>query len=248
MFVIWGKKPVEAYLSVQKDALPRGTKLNVVGTTFGDIQKKAQDKGAQIKKFSSAEDPQWPAPMVHHQNICLTVRDFHWEIPWEESIYDIEERIKTHPKGCLGIYLHHVHDPQNMGSIFRSAVFFGVKFVFYPKNRQCPLTPAVLKVSSGAALGLNCVNIGNTFQTLKAMKEMGIWIVGTSVDKSAIPVKDLPKDRPYVLVLGNEEQGLSSSLLDQCDYKVSINPPETPFFIDSLNVGVAAGIILNNLV
>ena len=159
--------------------------------------------------------------------------------------YDLSDLIKEHScrEKSLVVALDHISDPRNLGAIIRSCSFFGVSHVIVPQYRQVLLTDSVLATSMGGLSLVKVVEVVNLASSLKKLKEEGYWIIGTTMGGS--DYKELVGfyDK-VVLVLGSEDKGMSSIIQNLSDRTVSIvsNAEQK---IDSLNVSVAAGILIS---
>jgi 23S rRNA (guanosine2251-2'-O)-methyltransferase len=142
--------------------------------------------------------------------------------------------------GALWLALDSVQDPQNLGSIFRTAAFFGVRGVVLPRDRSASLTEAAYDVASGAVELVPHATVTNLSRALDAAKDAGIWTVGSS-EHAERSIWELGPDRAWLLVLGNEERGLRRLTLERCDELVAIQPRGE---LTSLNVAVAAGVLM----
>ncbi|KAI8876836.1 hypothetical protein K501DRAFT_326848 [Backusella circina FSU 941] len=148
--------------------------------------------------------------------------------------------------------LDEVQDPQNLGSIMRTAHFFGVDGVVLCSKNSAPLSPAVSKVSSGAIEVMDIYSTTNLVKFLKESNQNGWQVVGAVGDANAsIQLTEFQSscEKPTILVLGNEGSGLRTNVKTACDQFVSITnkTPTNDRFngsVDSLNVGVAAGILI----
>lgn len=143
----------------------------------------------------------------------------------------------------LWLALDGVQDPHNVGAIFRTAAFFGVRGVVTMRDRAAPLSAVVYDVASG---GLEVVPFAlevNLRRVLELAKAAGVWIVG-SAEQAETAVQDVPRDRPWLLVLGREDQGLRRLTLEHCDVVCGI---ESRGSLGSLNVSVAAGVLIETL-
>jgi len=138
----------------------------------------------------------------------------------------------------------HITDPGNLGSLIRTAEFFGVHGLILPKDRSASITDTVHKRSAGGTAYLAVARVVNLARTLKQLADKGIWLVGAE-GKSETSLYNFDWSRNLVLVLGSEERGLSKVVRNLCHHLVSI--PRLGH-IDSLNVSVAAGIILSEIV
>lgn len=141
----------------------------------------------------------------------------------------------------LWLALDQVQDPQNVGAIFRTAGFFGVRGIVMTDVRAASLTSVVYDVASGGVEAVPFAIEKNLRRALEAAKRAGVWILGTSEhaerDVSAVPV-----DRPWLLVVGNEESGLRRLTLETCDEVCRVTPRGDD--VTSLNVSVATGILI----
>ena len=133
-------------------------------------------------------------------------------------------------------------DPQNLGSILRTAEAMGVQGVVIPQRRAVGITSTVLKVAAGALEHLPVARVVNLSRALGQLKEAGFWIYGTTADaEQAISTIDFTDRRPIVLAVGSEGDGLSLLTQKGCDHLVSIPlSGKTP----SLNVANATAMCL----
>jgi 23S rRNA (guanosine2251-2'-O)-methyltransferase len=140
----------------------------------------------------------------------------------------------------LWLALDQLQDPHNVGAVFRTAAFFGVRGIVVTRDRSAPLSAAVYDVGSG---GLEYVPFSvqtNLARAIEAAKQSGVWVLGTS-ERAGKDVSQIDRDRRWLLVVGNEERGLRRLTLDHCD-EVCRLTPRGP--IGSLNVSVATGVLV----
>lgn len=166
---------------------------------------------------------------------------------------DVKERRETSletfftgPGGVTsGIWLalDCLQDPHNVGAIFRTAAFFGVRGILVTKDRSAPLSGTVYDVASGGMEHVPFAQPTNLSQAIKAAKEAGLWVLGSS-EHAERPVSVIDRGRPWLLVVGNEEHGLRRLTLDLCDETCAI-PGQGA--VGSLNVSVATGVLLSQL-
>ncbi len=138
------------------------------------------------------------------------------------------------------VLLDEVHDPQNVGSVIRSAAAFGIEAILMPEHNQAQVTGAVVKVSAGMAFRMPLVRIGNVNQTVRALKEKGFWVYG--LDMKGQPVEKESFEKPSLFILGNEAKGIREKTLELCDIPLSI--PMNPR-AESLNAATAAAIVMH---
>ena len=137
------------------------------------------------------------------------------------------------------VVLDGVEDPHNLGSIIRSADCAGVHGVILGKHRSAPVTAAAVKSSAGASEHMLIARVVNISAALEELKAAGLWIAGADMAGESMYKQDMTG--AFALVIGNEGEGLSRLVKERCDYLVSI---PMRGHMDSLNAGVAAGILL----
>ncbi len=139
---------------------------------------------------------------------------------------------------ALVAVLDSITDPQNLGSILRSAAFFGLAGVIIPKDRAAEVTPTVERVAAGGAAAVRVCQVTNIARTLDALKDAGFWVYGT-VASGGEPMHRTDLTGRTALVLGAEGSGLRRLVAEKCDRLVTL-PPRGP--MPALNAGVFAGV------
>jgi 23S rRNA (guanosine2251-2'-O)-methyltransferase len=140
----------------------------------------------------------------------------------------------------LLVLLDGVEDPHNLGAIIRTAHAAGASAILIPDRRAAGLTDVVGKAAAGALEHLPVVRVGNVTQTLEVLKKRGFWIYGLD-ERGTQLYSETDYAKPTVFVLGGEGQGLHQLVKKHCDVLVRIPMAGA---ISSLNVSVAAGIVL----
>lgn len=136
------------------------------------------------------------------------------------------------------VLLDNIEDPHNLGAIIRTANLAGAHGVIIPKRRAVGLTATVAKASAGAINYTPVAKVTNLTQTIKELKEKGIWFV--CADMGGTTMYDLDLKGPIGLVIGNEGKGVGKLVKENCDFIASI-PMRGD--IDSLNASVACGVL-----
>lgn len=142
----------------------------------------------------------------------------------------------------LWLAIDEVTDPQNLGSMLRSAACLGFTTVILPQRRTVGITPTVHKVASGAVEELRIVEVTNLTTALLDLKDEGFWIYGADMEGKPLPEVDYAF--PAVLVIGSEGTGIRPKTAEHCDDIISI--PQTEG-MDSLNAANAASIIMYDM-
>jgi 23S rRNA (guanosine2251-2'-O)-methyltransferase len=140
----------------------------------------------------------------------------------------------------LVLVLDGVEDPRNLGAILRVAECAGVAGTFIPEHRAASLTETVVKTSAGATEYTPIAKVKNLNRLIEELKRNNIWVVGTS-GEAETSYTDWDWNQPCALVLGSEGKGLHRLVAENCDALVKI-PMQGK--IESLNVSVAAGVVL----
>jgi 23S rRNA (guanosine2251-2'-O)-methyltransferase len=153
------------------------------------------------------------------------------------SLEDVLDRLA---EPALLLVLDGVTDPHNLGACLRVADAAGAHAVIVPKDRSAGLSPTVAKVASGATESVPFLPVTNLARTLDALKERGIWVIGTSGEADQdLYTADLPAAIAWVF--GSEGEGMRRLTRERCDLLVRI-PMHGQ--VESLNVSVATGICL----
>ena len=155
------------------------------------------------------------------------------------EITDILAVAKERGEDPFVIVLDEIEDPHNLGSIIRSADCAGAHGVIIGKRRSASVTAAAVKASAGATEYVKIARVVNINSALQQLKTAGLWVAGA--DMQGRNMRSQSMKGPLALVIGNEGEGLSKLVRENCDFLVSI-PMQG--HIDSLNAGVAAAILM----
>jgi 23S rRNA (guanosine2251-2'-O)-methyltransferase len=139
----------------------------------------------------------------------------------------------------LILVLDSIMDPQNLGSIIRTAHCLGANGVVIPEDRAAQVTAAVNKASAGSVQHMPVAKVVNLAQSIDYLKDKGFWIFGADAHGGK-SLKEVDFNCSVVLVLGSEAKGIRPLVRKKCDFLITV--PLIGSF-DSLNVSVAAGII-----
>jgi 23S rRNA (guanosine2251-2'-O)-methyltransferase len=178
-------------------------------------------------------------PGTKHQGIVALAQEFRY-VEVEDLI---NESLKA-PGYTLLIGVDHITDEGNLGAVIRTAVFFGVQGIILPKDRSAKISANMIKRSAGTYVHLPVARVVNLARALDKLKKRGFWIIGAAGEgKESIYKFEWKRD--LVLILGNEYRGLSPLIKDKCHQLVSIPSLGKA---EALNVSVAAGVILSEIV
>jgi len=138
------------------------------------------------------------------------------------------------------LILDEIEDPHNLGALIRTGECAGIHGVVLPRHHSASLNETVTKSSAGASLHLPVAKVTNIATTLDALREQGVWVVGTDM-LAQRSYDDLDYTGPIAIVVGNEGKGIRRLVKEKCDFLVRI-----PLYgkIGSLNASVAGGLVL----
>lgn len=141
----------------------------------------------------------------------------------------------------LVLALDGVTDPHNFGAVLRSAAAAGADGVVFPERRSAQPNEVVTRASAGTAGRVPLVRVANLGRALDQLKEAGYWIFGLDGGPDSRDYLLESFDRPAVLVLGSEGEGLHAKIRERCDHLIRIPMPGGT---ESLNVSAAAAVVL----
>lgn len=222
------------------EALKGSSRINRLmvadGSSEGSIRELiavAKEKGVPVQ-FLERSKLDSMAKGIKHQGVLAQVSPVEYV-----ELEDILSKAREKQEDPFIILLDELEDPHNLGAILRSADAAGAHGVLIPKRRSCPLSATVAKTSAGAVEHVPVARIGNIVQTIKALKEEGLWVAGADMDGKNYYEADLTG--PLLLVVGNEGQGIGRLVKEQCDFIVRI-----PMLgaINSLNASVAGSVLM----
>ena len=156
------------------------------------------------------------------------------------EVEDILQYAKNKQEDAFILILDGIEDPHNLGSIIRTAETAGVHGIIIPKRRSASVNSTVNKVSAGAVEHMNIARVNNINDTIKYLKDNGLWICGTDMNTDKYYYEQDLKG-PLGIVIGSEGFGMSRLVKENCDFIVKI-PLKGK--IASLNAAVSAGIII----
>jgi 23S rRNA (guanosine2251-2'-O)-methyltransferase len=172
---------------------------------------------------------------ANHQGVVALVAAFAY-VALDDLLAQARQRGEP-----LLLLLDSVQDPQNLGTLLRTAEAVGAHGVVIPQHRAAGVTAAVVKASAGAIEHLPVAQVTNLTQTIEQLKAAGVWVVGVENTPQAQPYDQADLNRPLALVVGSEGRGLSRLVRQHCDFLVRL---PMRGHVGSLNVAVAGSIVL----
>jgi len=174
-----------------------------------------------------------------HQNVAGLIKETAYA-----ELGDMISHWKKEGTKSLFLILDGIQDPQNFGSLIRTALGCGVHGIIIPKDRSVGITSTAIKASAGAAAHLPIARVINIASTIDHFKKEGIWVYGASGEaKDLVYQLDLGID--LAIVIGAEGKGIRPLVKKKCDRLFSI-PMKGP--LSSFNASVSAGMILYEVI
>lgn len=236
--ILFGRNPVLEALRARRRTCRRLFLATGTKDTGGSLDALVQEAQAQRVPIERVERHiiDRLVSHAHHQGVALEASDY----PYAELEETLELAADRNEPPLL-LLLDHVQDPQNVGTLLRTAESVGVHGVLLPGRRAAHVTPAVVRASSGATEHLLIANIGNLAQTMKLLRKEGVLVVGVEDDERACSFEQADYTLPLALVVGAEGPGLARLTRDRCDMLVRL---PMRGHLASLNVAVAGSVIL----
>lgn len=173
---------------------------------------------------------------VNAQGVALEVSPYVYA-----DLDDCLAAAKARDEQPLLVILDHLEDPQNLGSLIRSAEVFGAHGLIIPDRRSASVTPAVSNASAGAVEHLHVAQVPNLNRVIERLQKQNIWVVGLDGSPETRSMDRAAVSGSLALVVGSEGKGISRLTREKCDYLIRL-----PMMgqIESLNAAVAGSIVL----
>jgi 23S rRNA (guanosine2251-2'-O)-methyltransferase len=235
--ILYGRQPVRETLragrrQVFRLLLARGVQRSGI---VGEVLALAERGRVPIQEVDRQEMDRLGGE-ANHQGIAAEVSGY----PYLE--------LEALPDGAMGtgeppllLVLDHVQDPQNLGSLLRSAEAAGVHGVVVPERRATEVTPAAVRASAGAAEHVRVARVTNLVRAMEKLKAQGVWLAGLDTAGSATLYTEADLRGALGLVVGSEGQGLARLVRETCDLLIRV-PMRGK--VESLNAGVAGAVAL----
>lgn len=209
------------------------------------IAESAHDRGRLEEIGEICRQNRIPIEYVHKQRLTAIDAN-HQGVALQTSAYpystlqDIFSFAASKGEPLFLLVLDSLQDPQNLGTLLRTAEIVGVHGILLPLRHSASVTPSVVSASSGASEHLLIAQI-NLAQATREIKEAGAWVVGLEGSEQAVPVDQARLDGALALVVGSEGRGMRPLVRESCDLLVQLPMRGR---IESLNASVAGSVAL----
>jgi len=207
----------------------------------------SRESGTAAHILALAEEQGIPVTRVRRQSLDQLGEVNHQGVAAEVSSYpyagldDMLSLAQQRGQAPFLLLLDCLQDPQNLGTLLRTAEAVAVHGVVIPRRRAAQVTPAVSNASAGAVEHLLVAQVTNLVRSMEELKERGVWVVGLEHTPEAQSYRQTKLTMPLALVVGSEGRGLRRLVRERCDLLI-----ELPMrgYINSLNASVAGSIAL----
>lgn len=235
MRIVYGVNPVMEALKggagVEKVAIARGR----TDRAARGVVEAAMSRKVEVARVAKEDLDRLAGTAAHQGVVAVLGGGFEYV-----DIEDIITVWKESGEAAFFLILDSVQDPQNLGSLVRTAHAAGVHGIIIPKDRACEVTPAVVKASAGATERTPIAREVNLVRAIERLKAENVWVAGIEADcRDNIYGTDL--DRNLAIVVGSEGKGIRRLVLDSCDFCLSIPMAGE---INSLNAAQAGAIAM----
>ena len=221
---------LESGKDINKIFITKGEKQGSINKIIG----RAKGKGIVLVEVDKSKLDEM-SNTKNHQGVIAIVPPFEYC-----EVDDIIDEAKNRNEDPFILILDGIEDPHNLGAIIRTAETAGVHGIVIPKRRAASVNSTVNKTSAGAVEHMKIARVNNINETIKYLKDNGLWIIGTDGNADKYYYEQDLKGS-IAIVIGSEGTGMSRIVSENCDLLIKI-PMKGK--ITSLNASVSAGIVI----
>ncbi|ATZ19075.1 23S rRNA (guanosine2251-2'-O)-methyltransferase [Williamsoniiplasma somnilux] len=230
--LIYGKHAVEEFIKKHPNMIK---KIWVKNFELLDKYKVINELAIEVIKSTDEKMEKLFLDYVNHQGIVAEVKEFNYT-PFKDLIENLQTK-----NSALILMLDQIHDPHNFGAIIRSASLLGVDGIVILDRKQVLVNATVVKTSVGTVYDLIISKVSNLSNAIKELQEAGFWVYSSNLNKDAVDMRKVDFANKTVLIVGNEQKGVSELITKNSDMNVYIPSTQN---IDSFNVSVASALLL----
>ena len=238
--LIYGRRAVFEALKANRRRYYRlwleGERPPKPGSIVADIQALAETRSVPTRSIKGGLFDKLMRQGVRAQGVALEVDNYPYV-----TINDLLERAHEAGEPPLLLILDHLQDPQNLGTLMRTAEAMGVHGIIIPDRRSAGITAAVSNASAGAVEHMLIAQVNNLNRTIDELKPLNIWVAGLEEGPNVPALEEVDLNGAMAVVVGSEGKGLSRLTRDKCDFLVRLPMAGR---IDSLNAAIAGSIVL----
>jgi 23S rRNA (guanosine2251-2'-O)-methyltransferase len=203
---------------------------------LAEIEAAAVAVGAPVERVPASRLDALTHVGHHHQGVAAEVAPFQYA-----SLAEVAGLCRAAGDSALALVLDSIQDPQNFGTLLRSAEAVGVTAVVMLDRRQVEVTPAVVNASAGAVEHLQICLANNLPRAIESLQDAGLWVYALQAEPGAVRYTTADLSGPVGLVVGSEGQGVGRLVRERCDGAIALPMVGK---VESLNAAVAGSIVL----
>jgi 23S rRNA (guanosine2251-2'-O)-methyltransferase len=238
--LIYGRRAVLETLRARRRRIYRlwleGDKEPKEGSSLADIMAEAKAQNIATRAITGGLFDKLKREQSNAQGVALEVGDYPYA-----TVDDCFAHARAQGEPPLFLLLDHLEDPQNLGTLIRTADALGVHGIVIPDRRAARVTPAVSNASAGAVEHTRIVQVTNLNRTIDDLKERNVWVAGLAGEPEVPPLEQANLSGAMAIVVGSEGKGLSRLTREKCDFLVRLTMTGN---VESLNASVAGSIVL----
>jgi 23S rRNA (guanosine2251-2'-O)-methyltransferase len=228
-----GRRRVFRVLLVES---PPGKKGDAQTGRLAAIERAAREARVSLERVPASRLDALTKVWHHHQGVAAEVAPFRYA-----SLPEVVEMCRAAGQSALVLILDSIQDPQNFGTLLRTADAVGATAVVMLDRRQVEVTPAVVNASAGAVEHLQVCLANNLPRAIETLQEAGLWIYALQAEPGGSPIFKSDLRGALGLVVGSEGQGVGRLVRERCDGALSLPMVGK---VESLNAAVAGSVAL----
>lgn len=238
--LIYGRRAVLETLRARRRRIFRlwleGDKEPKEGSSLADILAEANAQNIATRTITGGIFDKLKREQSNAQGVALEVGDYPYV-----SVEECLGYAKEQGEPPLLLLLDHLEDPQNLGTLIRTADAMGVHGIIFPDRRAARVTPAVSNASAGAVEHMRVAQVTNLNRVIDDLKTRNVWVAGLAGEPDVPPLEEVDLRGAMAIVVGSEGKGLSRLTREKCDFVVRLPMHGS---VESLNAAVAGSIVL----
>ena len=216
--IIYGRQPVRELLRAKRRTLFSLSLLQTRKPTpeLAEVEGLARKMGIHVN-FVSRQQLDQATDNRNHQGVMMEASGYPTD--------DFDELIASAKKegnSAFILILDHIQDPQNLGSLIRTAEAIGVSGVVIPSDRAVSVTPSAVRASAGATEWVQVSVVTNLVRSMQTLQKEGFWITGLEAMPEAKSPSEIDLKGPVGLVVGSEGSGMGRLVRETCDFLMKL--------------------------
>jgi len=216
--IIYGRQPVRELLRAKNRTLFSLSLLQTRKPTpeLAEVEGLARKMGVHVN-FVSRQQLDQATDSRNHQGVMVEASGYP-TVDFDDLVASAKEKGNS----AFILILDHLEDPQNLGSLIRTAEAIGVDGVVIPSDRAASVTPSAVRASAGATEWVKVSVVTNIVRSMKTLQDEGFWITGLEAMPEAKNPSEIDLNGPVGLVVGSEGSGMGRLIRETCDFLMKL--------------------------